>query len=198
MTWQCPICKAGHGALNDQDHKRAVKHHCDMVHPGETPRSLFVKIWKGRPKRNSAAIINANKRNEQRRQQWKDHTILMLPRPKGDGKTCRITYCATCLAQLGTVISHKGVSCKQQLEKLKTNAAIRMRKRTWFNHLKQRDPAHLQMCFMNGPLKLKPQSLSSWRLKERTKSEKRTPREWRSGAASVGTRDKNGPVHQRY
>ena len=37
LVWACPICGAGHPALPNQEHKRAVAHHIKQFHPKETP-----------------------------------------------------------------------------------------------------------------------------------------------------------------
>lgn len=152
MAWKCPICKAGHGALSDQDHKRAVKHHCEKEHPDETPSTLSHKLAKGIPKNDKTAIVKAvTERIEKKRKAlWADHDIVLLPRPKNDTDRGRISYCKVCLSRLGRVpVQNKG-SCKDQLEKLKTNAATRMRKRTWLNNLKANDPDHLRAFLENS------------------------------------------------
>ena len=140
LAWICPICKAGHPALPNKTHLKAVKHHIELEHPGETPKSLYHKIIIGRPKqKRGGAELQVAMHAKKRKIDFKTHDPILLRPKKGANHRGRVPYCKDCLTVLRQK-SAKQRTCKQTIKFLKQNPQARQVRRSWWNRLCKTDP----------------------------------------------------------
>lgn len=140
LAWICPICNAGHPALPNKTHIKAVKHHIELEHPGETPTSLYRKISIGRPKlKRGGAELQVAKHAKKRKSHFKTHDPILLRPKKGYNHRGRVPYCKNCLTVLRQT-STKERTCKQTIKFLKQNPQARQVRRSWWNRLCKTDP----------------------------------------------------------
>eukprot|EP00438_Fugacium_kawagutii_P023629 Skav205985 [mRNA] locus=scaffold442:1050577:1058494:+ [translate_table: standard] len=143
LAWACPICGAGHPALPNQDHKRAVAEHIRLCHPDETPRSLFHKIATGRPKRKFGVSINQVKKfSDLRKKKYGSHQCILLPQTKGNTERGQQVLCAKCFCRIGKGSPEaQKRTCKQWMKCLKTDPHALRAKRRWWETLLEKDEA---------------------------------------------------------
>ena len=78
--WTCPICSKGLPPLPYQEYKRSVAKHCQDEHPGETPRTLYYKRNKGKPKKEAFGKFLVKNWQKHRKEKTKPpNMILFLP-----------------------------------------------------------------------------------------------------------------------
>jgi hypothetical protein len=146
LVWACPICGAGHPALPNQEHKRAVAHHIKQFHPKETPRSLFHKIATGRPKRKfGVSKMQIKKHAKHRKENYGTHNVILLPQTKGKVHRGKEALCARCLCRIGkgTPEAQKR-TCKEWMRQLKNDPHALRAKRRWWETLLEKDSAKAQ------------------------------------------------------
>ena len=146
--WTCPIQECNHGlpGLPYQDKKRAIREHCKRCHKKHTPRSLSF-LWRtGRPQRKRGVSKQQTQKHQQvRESKYATHDVFTY-RPGHWPKAQRgcAVYCKTCLAHLqheSKTVRH--LTCSQRLQRLRTNAQVRTRKRVWWVRLRDESPQEM-------------------------------------------------------
>ena len=144
--WSCPICDAGLYALPPQDMKRAIQAHCADQRPGETRRSLAIRLLKG-IKKPAVGRRALQKAQDVRNTKYETHDCVLLPQETKDkAERGRVNFCKKCLSRLGRHGDKiNNLTCEQRLERLKTNPWVKKMKRDWWERLVKRDPSYADL-----------------------------------------------------
>ena len=144
---ECPICHKRLPELSRQDYLRSVRAHCASAHPGQTPRSLFHKRITGRKKKTDGVSKRQLAAHEATRKKlYRTHDIFnILPTENSKAERGRVLYCRNCLAHVQKEAPDiRKLTCKQRLQRLRSNPWTRMMKRTWWTRLKAAQPKHAE------------------------------------------------------
>ena len=144
---ECPICHKRLPELSRQHYLRSVRAHCASAHPGQTPRSLFHKRATGRKKKTdgvSKCQLAAHEATRKKHYRTRD-IFGILPTENSKAERGRVLYCRNCLAHVQKEAPDvRKLTCKQRLQRLRTNPWTRMMKRTWWTRLKAAQPKHAE------------------------------------------------------
>ena len=146
MAWQCPLCNHGLPSLSEKDRLMAIKKHCEISHPGETPTSLGRHKTRGIHKPGVRQAIL--KRWEQRRnKKFSAHNIVQVEKDDAERTDASdrgsAYYCKNCLLLMNYTIKSR-TTCKSILRQYQKIPQVLLGKQRWWKNLQEKRPKHTE------------------------------------------------------
>ena len=145
-AWQCPLCDHGLPSLSVADRLRAMKRHCEISHPQETPTSLGHLNTRG-IRKPGVQRSSLQKWEKHRKRKYGSHDIVQVPIDDAERKDASdrgsAYYCKNCLLKIQYRAKNR-TTCKSFLKQYQKAHRVRWGKQIWWKNLQARRPKHTE------------------------------------------------------